>query len=955
MDNVSLVLKVGGVTIPSNPIFGDDVKIKVSKEDKQVFYRTKVDGKIKFVGEDFDFIAACSHNTEFTLCVYRGSTLLGESTFLKSDCDLNYDDKVCSVKVATTDKYEKFLASYDNKYNLPKLAPATTPLTMNKRPVLQFYFVRDTKITNAFGNMSFEVDARSGAEDKTDEDILACGFSKVFHWRKMVLPNFPSYPSIQGVSGTYTCKLDTIVVGSRCMRTDNAYYLEYVHYTEDGYDTHLWVLYNSNGTVFRDSSNNRLFVQAGDGSYETYDYCRILLGASFGGSAPTVGFCSVSNRVCYARALSDYSGDYTGETRTAFSDIEEDIAEDNYNYKYAWTVSFLNLPNQIRISSEVQAAPTEWGVDGDGNYFVRPTPFYATDAVYPIGWNMWIPISIWFESSTYLDSTLRYAFNTSYQLKDAYSLHESIGKLLTEMGVDVSFNSTSAYSKFFYGSGNTLMDTIPSPSMRGQRVYVTPITNVKKTRYEQPARKGDITLKQILDMLRDVYQCYWYIDGSNRLCIEHISYFKNNKSYGLYTPTPSIDLTAMKDMPNGLPWSFGTNELGFDKSNCPNRYEFEWADESTEQFKGYAIDILDKATSEKQKERVNVSNFVADVDYVVIYPNGVSDDIYAVIEASSYDNSVGIFDISVGNNTPIYCMQNGCLSLLFAEKYYYPYDLGGWDAVSDGVAIPVLATRHLGTQSVGVPLAGLGVTIPDTMAIIKTGLGIGWLKDADIDANTLYAKTKLTLGFDRDDYKNSLSVTKVAYAHGSYAIQVYNNSTVLLDVAYVYNGTANTITIAEGSAVLVAYGSSSISPSDVKIVYAVQNKEHNTPIDNLIKRYNSRMSATISQGSARTITIAIDGNHYGGGYDFAYLKVHLVNRSRVTIAPSTQADYDFGYAATKPCLTMSEVEAVNGEYAYGTVAQEKIFAAGQDIFVGYSKNYSSYGNNDSVVITIEEI
>ena len=90
MDSVSIRLKVDGVLVNTHPVFGDDLKIKLSKEEYQAFHRAKIDGSVKFVGEDFAFIANSNHNVTFTLSVYRGATLVGESNFLKSDCELNY-------------------------------------------------------------------------------------------------------------------------------------------------------------------------------------------------------------------------------------------------------------------------------------------------------------------------------------------------------------------------------------------------------------------------------------------------------------------------------------------------------------------------------------------------------------------------------------------------------------------------------------------------------------------------------------------------------------------------------------------------------------------------------------------------------------------------------------------------------------------------------------------------
>ena len=953
-EEVSIALKVNGVAVTTHPVFGDDIKVSVEKQDGEAFYRTKVSGTIKFVREDFDMIASVSHNATLTLVVTFGSTTIGTFDFIKSDTTLDYDDRVCTIKIATKDGYEDFLAKYDNKYNLPKLAPPITPLTLHKRPILQFYFLHDKKITNVFGNMSFEVNARSGAEDKVEGDVLDCGFTKCFHWRKINIPISSAYPSIQGVSGNYIGQFTSIVEGSKCWREDNQYYLQYTHYTEDGYDAWLWILYNGSGTVYNNSG--RIFVQAGDGTQSEQRFQTILWGASFGGSALTVGFATSYNRVCYVRALSDYDGTITGETKVAMNSISEDIAEDNYNYRYAWTVGFLDLPTRIIISDVVQAEPTEYGIDGDGNYFVAPTPSATENAIYPIGWSMWIPVSIWFESSPSLDATLRSNFDTTYTLRDAYAIHDAINLLLQAMDVPYDFQENSPYSEFLYGYSFGLIDTIPSPKMRSNYIYITPITNVKKTRYEQPARKGDITLKQVLEMLKKVYQCYWYLDSVGRLCIEHISYFKNNQTYGLYTPTPLVDLTTMKDMPNGKMWSYDKNAFEFDRANCPSRYEFAWGNDCTEQFNGYAIDILDKWAKPDKKENMTVTNFTADIDYSVIYPQGVNDDIYAVIEAGkSGSHEVQIVDISLGDNNPVYSMQNGYLSFLFAEQNYYNYDLGGWNAEAEGVPIPVYAVRHLCVQGVGVPLFGRALSgdFATDLAVVKTGLGTGLLKESSVNINTLYADTKVTMQAMSEDYRGSIEVVAGGYSHSTYRLQLTNHSATNLVVRYSYNGSTYTQGVSAMSFYIIATGSSPYDPNDVTILSAVVDESHNYAMGFVVGMYGTHIEAIVTT-TGGTTTITFNGNNYNGN-DFAFVKFKVVKNSSISITPSTENNYDYGYVATRPCATKAQVTSpgVGIVYASGTTTKTGSVSAGQEVYVGYLKD-SAVSGNDSVSITISE-
>ena len=952
MADVSITLKVNGNSVTTHPVFGDDIKISVSKQDNEAFYRTKINGTVKFVREDFDLIASLSHNATLTLVVGYGSQTLGTFDFIKSDTTLDYDDRVCAIKIATKDRYEDFIAKYDNKYNLPRLAPEITPLTLNKRPVLQFYFLHDNKITNCYGNMSFEVSARSGAEDFNYAQVQNCGFREVGFFIAMDIPNLTGLSSVYG--RYWVGDGGTAGVGMKVYREDNAYYLEYKY---DSYHlAYYWQLYYANGTAYT-VSGDYVYVSGHELSYPYHEYGNSVKRGSSYTDSTNLGNGVTYTRDVYARILSDYDGTIAGETKVDLSTVSEDVAEDNYNYKYAWSANTFDLNTHLHVDDKTQDEPTEYGIDGDEKYFVKPTPSAPENAIYPIGWSMWIPFSFWFESSPSLDSEMRAAFNTTYQLRDAYPIHSAIQCLLTEMGVGYDFSNSSPYSNFLYGSTGSLMDTIPSPVMRGNYIYISPISNVKKTRYEQPARKGDITLKQILEMLKKVYQCYWYLDSVGRLCIEHVSYFKNNQSYGLYTPSPLIDLTTMKDMPNGKMWDFDKNAFEFDRANCPSRYEFEWGNDCTEEFNGYAIDILDKWAKAEKKENITVTNFIADIDYSVIYPQGVSDDIYAVIEAGKSDpHNVQIVTVSLGENNAKYLIQNGYLSFLFAEQNYYNYDLGGWNAEADGVPIPVYAVRHLCVQSVGVPMYGRALSgdFATDLAVVKAGLGIGLLKEADVNIDTLYAQTKITMQAETDDYRGSVEVVTGGYSHGTYRLEIQNHSATNLVVRYSYNGSTYTQGISAMSFYIVATGSSPYDTSAVTILSATVDTSHNYAMGYVVSKYGTHISADVSV-SGGTTTITFNGGGYTGGADFAYVKLKIVKASSISISPSTENNCDYGYAAYQPCATKARLTSpgVGIVYASGSTSQSGSLSVGE-VYIGYLKDSSVVSGNDSVVITITE-
>ena len=149
MKDLNIKLKINGVYTQEDvhPVFGDDIKINISREENQIFKREKIEGTFKFVGNEFDLIYQCSIFTKFTLEIYREDIFVGSADFIRTDCEFNLDDRICSVKLTTKDIYEKILNGYENKYNLVKLAPQRESVTLTKRAVLQFYVRGENVVT----------------------------------------------------------------------------------------------------------------------------------------------------------------------------------------------------------------------------------------------------------------------------------------------------------------------------------------------------------------------------------------------------------------------------------------------------------------------------------------------------------------------------------------------------------------------------------------------------------------------------------------------------------------------------------------------------------------------------------------------------------------------------------------------------------------------------------------
>ena len=375
-------------------------------------------------------------------------------------------------------------------------------------------------------------------------------------------------------------------------------------------------------------------------------------------------------------------------------------------------------------------------VNGDGLYYAEPT--HAADEWFrPIAQSNWMNgTSYWFNYVTVFQY-LETQGMVSYLLRNAYPLWSCISVLLSATGSSVTFDGTSVYSEFLYSASNPL-------SGETAKLFVTPKSNVLAGDYTVPAQKAMTTLGQFLDMLRNVYQLYWFIDTDNRLRIEHIRWFKNGGSY-LGSPTVGIDLTTTMEKRNNTAWAYGVNEYTYEKEEMPQRYQFEWMDDERLPFKGDAIEILSPAVSEGKVESVSVGSFSSDIDYMLLNPSVFSQDGFALIGATGSGNSWSVPFLQYVQQGITTTLQNGYLAYVHLQPYYWVYDLPAKTAKINGIVYSLAYVSRRKQQRVTVPL---GASDPDFLNLVKTNIGNGEIRAVSIPLTSRVAQ--VTLNYDTE-------------------------------------------------------------------------------------------------------------------------------------------------------------------------------------------------------------
>ena len=612
----------GGDERQAFPIYKDDLSKDFELQTNQEFYRAKLSGKLTFVNMDYTFITTSAFDTRFGLKIYISYNgglawaLYWSGRFWKTDCVFNVDDRNVTLTPEVADQYNDVLAGMEKEFNLIDLLPETVPVKIDKRPLIQVYVPGDTVIACFLAGMWWE--------QECERITVLSELTQTYHFA------FNKLAKTIDVSGDFSPALPEHLMQESTSSTVTEFY----NMTKDGY---TFIAYKDTSdpqnVVDRweiRSGTNVLFEKVQQGSVTPLPYEVTLEAVSGSGAVGSVKLYVRDVRL-YARYITDkesVSGYPTYELP------DDDIVPNNRNYHRCTPYE---APDSLIFSTLLTDNPTKWGIYQPDQYYVEPIlPSSGIFQAFPLSRSNWNWLSIWFTFDTF-NWVRERAFRKQFTLRDAYPISSVISVLLGQIAPGITHLESQVYSQFLYAATNPI-------SGISQTLFITPKTNLKVSGYDQPAQKANITLKSVLDMLRDCYRCYWFIDDQNRFRIEHIVYFMNG---GRYTGSPGIDkdLTTLQVTRNGKKWAFGTSEYQFDKPEMAARYQFGWMDDVTQLFIGNPFEIVSQYVNPENIEEINVSKFTSDVDYILLNPSQIADDGFVLLSASgtSVSNNVQYF------------------------------------------------------------------------------------------------------------------------------------------------------------------------------------------------------------------------------------------------------------------------------------------------------------------------
>ena len=687
------------------------LKKKYAKENNQMFFRESLDGKINLFGIDYLLVKNASLEDTLFFYIYRGETLFISASFNKSNCKFDHFKKSVELKLTYNDKYSKILDAYENTYDMVKLAPALTPITLTKRCVVQIYIQGENVLSNYAGGTYWETQVD---EQIDDQDLLLNKyyFSKGPKYVEVDLQGFnydinAAYRAISSNNiwnAVSKKEVDGQIYKAPCSIKFNKVYN--ADYPVPKYMQDINILTLSDGTgegTYHDSEGKSMF------KYDTY---RIEIHAGKDGDGPIIyqsdklygkdaNFSLAAGRNLYPMTKISQSITQPDPTPSTFNlgecvieyqiwgrllcDVDkvpngkgemvdthdlphDDFATPRRNYRKCIGLRDFDSSNSvITIWQNEQSIeePTSYGINDFGEYFTPPYTLWG-QYFYPLARNSWANVSLWVRlgrGNSEITSFENYCAECykEYSVKNTYHIGDAIKALLAKIDPSVTHEKTAEYSSFLYShSGGT------ASALGDCDIYITQKTNILKGEYDQAAQKAEIKFKQLMDMLRDCFRCFWYIDEQNRFRIEHISYFMNGLSYN--NPKVQLDLTKKRDKFNKKAVLYCQREVEYDKADLTSRYEFKYMDDVTKAMGGdFYIDVNNAYIKKDRAEEINVDGFTADIDYMLFLPDDFSNDGFALLLA--HDGKVPIINQKIKDEK-----QNNHEMEVYVQNWYASFN-----------------------------------------------------------------------------------------------------------------------------------------------------------------------------------------------------------------------------------------------------------------------------------------
>lgn len=289
-------------------------------------------------------------------------------------------------------------------------------------------------------------------------------------------------------------------------------------------------------------------------------------------------------------------------------------------------------------------------------------------------------LTFWLKTSYYNGQKIDTSNLVAY--KGVY-VPDAIKYLLAQTCQD-TFSTPVLVSDFLTNSTNPVTGTASKTNF----LYLVQKSDAKRPSSSNPATKGEMSLRELLESLYNTFQLWWHIDDLNNLVIIHQSEIEGNAGINI-TLSPYIETTAHK------------NTVDFDKSLLFRYETWSFMESKGDDFTGMPIEYAELCTIKDNNNKTKsyeISIITTDIGYIQSGFDKISDNGFALIAADSSNNVIN----EVGEITS--CDQiNGHLSLSNLHDKYWRHNRilsTGKMNGSDEVFISTQKIRKLSEQNI---------------------------------------------------------------------------------------------------------------------------------------------------------------------------------------------------------------------------------------------------------------
>ena len=781
-----------------NPFYDSGMNKEFNLESDQRFFRESLTSKLTFVKADYEFIMNKPFAHQFIIHIdklqsdgtYLTDWFVGE--FTKTDCDFDEDKETIEVTPKPFDKYKQVVDSMNKEFNLIDLSPDVVPVNATIQPMIQVYSMFSNVVTNILSGVQFEQPIAltnefisnlvifykftlsqdlyfiSGDASFLDPDVsgnyesvsgvvdIITSIDNQFEFvtaggvgaeakSNFVVPastlTDDDFLSIWSVGGNQFEYIGTLVSNNiveltfRAIGSDsapasgtlthvsgatNTADLVYTNY-DNTFDRWRWVLYWKNPPV--PIAPRYIFAAKMMEGFISNESLRNLLFTSLLNS--TGSFIFFREQI-FTRILTNND---TFNGLATFDIPEEDIVASHGRYSKVIGIDlpFFQAYDGHQTTFEKYGKFIDSSPVYSNEYFTKPTGA-ATGQQIPFIVSSWTGCSFWFLLTPSIQAILE-SENEEYVLNDCYKLSSVIQAFLRAIDPDLTHEEDSDHSEFLY-SANAIRGSVKVPA-------ITPKSNAIVGNYDKPARKAKIRFADVIELLRNFYQAYFYITTNDEFRIEHVDFFDRGLTYS--GENVNADLTSLLEPKTKKAWSYKTKKYTFDKSVLPEQISFSWMDETSIPFDGVPIKMLSPYAEKGNLDERQMTVFTSDIDFIHSQSSSVSSDGFAFFEAVEVDNVLELPFVELTVDGDVFNLQNGYASMFFAASVYWLFDLPAIDVnlnYEDTTATTVKKTK---IQELDLP----SVEDQDPMKLFVSSLGTGSISKMSINLSS--GSVKITL------------------------------------------------------------------------------------------------------------------------------------------------------------------------------------------------------------------